>query len=96
MTEPLEPITFPYLTTEYLTGEFPQILFAAINNLSEVSLVAPYKLIGEQALSVDKATTLFTPVSNDACITFCAPNIFVFINSSGFYSAIGTCFNAAA
>ena len=29
--------------------------------MSEVSLVAPYKLIGEEALSVDRATILFTP-----------------------------------
>ncbi len=37
-----------------------QKLFAATNNLSDVSFVAPYKLIGEEALSVDKATTLET------------------------------------
>ena len=37
----------------------PLMLFAATNNLSEVSFVAPYKLIGLLALSVDKATTFF-------------------------------------
>ena len=34
------------------------MLLADINNLSEHSLVAPYKLIGEQALSVESAKTL--------------------------------------
>src|SRR5690606_13687273 len=52
ITDPLDPITFPYRTTENLIGLLPLILFAAINNLSEVSLVAPYRLIGAQALSV--------------------------------------------
>ena len=33
---------------------------AAIKSLSEQSLVAPYKLMGELALSVDKAITFFT------------------------------------
>jgi hypothetical protein len=41
ITEPLEPITFPYLTTENLIGLLPLILLAAINNLSEASFVAP-------------------------------------------------------
>jgi len=57
ITEPLEPITFPYRTTENVIGLAPRILFAAINNLSEASLVAPYKLIGAAALSVERATT---------------------------------------
>ena len=34
------------------------MLFAAVNNLSDASLVAPYKLMGLAALSVDKAITL--------------------------------------
>ena len=37
------------------------MLFAAINNLSEHNFVAPYKLTGAAALSVDKATTFLTP-----------------------------------
>ena len=57
ITEPLEPITFPYRTTENFINLLPLIPFAAMNNLSEVNLVAPYKLMGAQALSVDKATT---------------------------------------
>ena len=36
------------------------ILFAAMNNLSDVNFVAPYKFIGAQALSVERATTLDT------------------------------------
>ena len=66
----------------------PAEILAAINNLSEVNLVAPYKLIGAQALSVDKATTLVTLDSKAALITFSAPPIFVFTHSSGLYSAI--------
>ena len=37
----------------------PLILFAAINNLSDVSLVAPYKFIGAQALSLLKVQLHF-------------------------------------
>ena len=44
--------------------------FAAMNNLSEHNLVAPYKLIGLQALSVDSATTRSTLFSKAASITF--------------------------
>ena len=54
-TEPLDPITFPYLTIENLFLFDPVILFAAINILSEASLVEPYKFMGLAALSVDKA-----------------------------------------
>ena len=60
ITEPFDPITFPYLTTENFILFSPVILLAATNNLSDVSLVAPYKLIGAQALSVLNATTFFT------------------------------------
>ena len=67
-----------------------------INNLSDTSLVAPYKLIGFDALSVDKAIIFFTLFFIAARTIFSAPMIFVFINSVGLYSAAGTCFNAAA
>src|SRR5690606_5807434 len=87
ITEPLDPITFPYLTTENRIGLAPDILLAAMNNLSEVNFVAPYRLIGAHALSVDKATTRCTSVSKQASTTFCAPFILVFIHSSGLYSA---------
>ena len=53
ITEPFDPKTLPYRTTENLIGLFPLILLAAMNNLSEVNFVAPYKLIGAQAFSVD-------------------------------------------
>src|SRR6218665_4086 len=96
ITDPLEPITLPYLTTENLIGFQPVILLAATNSLSEASLVAPYKLIGAQALSVDNATTRSTSVSRQELITFSAPRTLVFTHSIGLYSAIGTCFIAAA
>ena len=66
-------MTLPYLTTENLISLLPLILFAAINNLSDVSLVAPYKFIGAQALSVDSATTLDTEELRLAKMTFSAP-----------------------
>ena len=43
-TDPLEPITLPYLTTEKVSCP-PTILFAEIKILSEASFVT-YKLIG--------------------------------------------------
>ena len=73
ITDPRDPITFPYLTTENLISLEPLMLLAAVNNLSEVSFVAPKRFIGAQALSVDNATTCFTPVCKAALITFCAP-----------------------
>ena len=66
------------------------MLFAAVNSLSEQSLVAPYKLMGAAALSVDKATTRLTPVSRQASTTFCAPKTLVLMNSKGLYSAVGS------
>ena len=59
ITLPLLPVTLPYLTTENLVLLFPAMLLAAIKSLSAQSLVAPYKLIGEEALSVDKSITFF-------------------------------------
>jgi hypothetical protein len=64
-TDPLLPRTFPYLTTENEVLLLPAILLADIKSLSEQSLVAPYKFTGATALSVDKANTLKTFLSND-------------------------------
>ena len=86
ITEPLDPITLPYLTTLNLTFLDPLILLAATNNLSEASFVAPYKLIGAHALSVESATTSLTPQVSAASITFSAPLIFVLMHSVGLYS----------
>jgi len=52
VTEPLETIILPYRTTVNLIGFYPVMLFAAIKSLSEVNLVATYKLMGAHALSV--------------------------------------------
>ena len=41
ITEPLEPITFPYLTTANLEGCSPEYALPATNSLSEVNFVAP-------------------------------------------------------
>ena len=63
---------------------------------SAQSFVAPYRLIGLEALSVDSATTRFTPASMQASMTFCDPWTLVWTNSNGLYSAVSTCFSAAA
>jgi len=47
-------------------------------------------------LSVDSATTRFTPARIEAWTTFAAPSTFVLMHSMGLYSAAGTCFSAAA
>ena len=60
ITEPLLPITFPYLTTLKDNFLFPIILLAAIINLSEQSFEAPYKFMGAAALSVERLITFFT------------------------------------
>ncbi len=95
-TDPLEPTTLPYLVTPKRVCLLPAILFAATKSLSLASLVAPYKFTGLQALSVLRAIHFLTPFSKQASMTFCAPCMFVFIHSIGLYSAIGTCFIAAA
>ena len=53
-------------------------------------------LIGDDALSVERAITFFTFASIDASITFWLPITLVFINSIGLYSPLSTCFSAAA
>ena len=57
-TEPLEPRTLPYLTTENIEPFFSKS-FADIINLSAASFVAPYKLTGLHALSVDNPIIRF-------------------------------------
>ena len=95
-TEPLDPTTFPYLTTENLIFLLPTILLAAVKILSDVSFVAPYKLIGSYALSVERAIIFFTFLCIAEETTFSAPSTFVLMHSIGLYSAISTCFKAAA
>ena len=57
------------------------MLLAAIKILSEQSFVAPYKFIGEEALSVERAITCLTEFSKQFSIKFWAPKTFVLINS---------------
>ena len=66
-------------TTENLIGFQPVILLAATNSLSEANFVAPYRLIGDTALSVDKEIIFSTLFSMAASTTFCDPTIFVLI-----------------
>src|SRR3546814_18794984 len=89
-------MTFPSRTTETRQPPAPDRLLAATKILSEASLVAPYRLIGLAALSVDSAITLVTPLRIAAFTTFSAPSMLVRTHSNGLYSAIGTCFRAAA
>ena len=53
-------------------------------------------MIGLAALSVESATTRDTPAEMAALTTFSAPMTLVLMHSKGLYSAMGTCFNAAA
>ena len=53
-------ITLPYLTTENEVSFDPLKLFADINSLSAHNLDAPYKLIGEEALSVESKIHFLT------------------------------------
>ena len=71
-------------------------MVAETNSLSATSLVAPYRLIGLDALSVESAMTFLTPASIAASTTFCEPVMLVAMNSEGLYSAVSTCFSAAA
>ncbi|MNP72738.1 hypothetical protein D3C76_1693470 [compost metagenome] len=64
--------------------------------MSDASLVAPYRLIGLLALSVDNATTRLMPLSMHASIRFMAPLMLVLMHSNGLYSAVGTILVAAA
>ncbi len=52
--------------------------------------------MGFAALSVERATTRFTPAAIAAFTTFSAPMTLVLMHSKGLYSAVGTCFRAAA
>ena len=71
----LIPATFPYLTTENLVVLLLSEKFAEINNLSATSFVAPYKLIGFDALSVESIIDFFTLALIDALIIFSVLNI---------------------
>src|SRR3546814_5066844 len=68
-------MTFPSRTTETRQPPAPDRLLAATKILSEASLVAPYRLIGLAALSVDSAITLVTPLRIAAFTTFSAPSM---------------------
>src|SRR5690606_6336366 len=96
ITEPREPITLPYRTTEKRVPCSPEYELEATNSLSEASFVAPYRFIGELALSVDKATQPLMLWSMQASMTFIAPLILVLMHSNGLYSAVGTILVAAA
>ena len=64
--------------------------------MSASNFVAPYKFIGELALSVDKEINCSTLLSIQLSTTFCVPKTLVFIVSKGLYSLDGTCLKAAA
>ena len=49
-----------------LVESFPEIALPSINIFSAQSLVAPYRLIGLTALSVERAITFFTFASTAA------------------------------
>ena len=71
-TEPLEPTTLPYLTTENLMSLFPTKLFAATNSLSDANFEAPYKLTG---------VTAVTPVNLYGASKLASDKLFVAANN---------------
>jgi hypothetical protein len=81
ITDPLDPITFPYLVIQIV------VVFASLDlataTFSIIALLIPIALIGYTALSVLRTTTLLTPLAVAASRTFCVPKIFVFKASMG-------------
>src|SRR6516164_364254 len=70
-------------------------LLDATNIFSAHNFVAPYKLSGLTALSVDKAITFLTPAAIAALQTFSLPITLVITASNGLYSHEGTILRAA-
>ena len=66
-----------------------------MKSLSAVNFVEPYKLSGDDALSVLSATTFLILFFIQTFIKFCEPIIFVCTTSKGLYSANSTCLSAA-
>src|SRR5256885_9854057 len=96
MTLPRLPTTFPYRTQLNRMSLAPAYELLWMNSFSAHSFVAPYRLIGFTALSVLRATTLWTPRSRAASMTLRAPKTFVMMASMGLYSQAGTLFAAPA
>src|SRR6266404_4465195 len=95
VTLPRLPTTLPYLTTLKVVRPADRLL-AATKIFSAASFVAPYRLSGLTALSVDSAMTFGTRAAIAARQTFSAPFMFVITASNGLYSHVGTIFMAAA
>ncbi len=94
ITEPLEPITLPYLVPQK-TVLF-KVLDLDIITFSINALLIPIALIGYAALSVLRITTFFRSYFSAAFNTLLVPKILVLTASRGKNSHDGTCFNAAA
>jgi len=85
-------------TMQYRPAKREQMMKPVLGAAAVMAAMATLGLavIGPAALSVLSAITRVTLRSMAASITFAAPSTFVFTASSGLYSAVGTCFNAAA
>ena len=94
ITDPLLPITLPYLTTENLKS-FPTKLLAAINNLSDVSFDAHTNLL-EKKLYPCLMQLLFLRCYTHMHQLHFARQVHLSLQLRRLYSAMGTCFNAVA
>src|SRR3972149_11435540 len=92
--EPVEPTTFPYLAT-VKTDELHEDASGCHKRSIDI-LVAPYRFIGQTALSVLMATIRLTPATHAALATFREPRTLVSIHSDTLHSADGICLYAAA
>ena len=64
--------------------------------LSFLDSVATKRLTGQNAVSVNRANSFFTPVSMLPSMAFSEPIVFVFTYSMGLYSSVSTCFRETA
>ncbi len=91
------PSTLPNRT---VTQRMPPPARAAMSSdcayISASRLLAPIRLDGFTALSVEISTVAAVPAARAASTTMRVPTALVINPSSGFASTIGTCFSAAA
>ena len=85
---PLEPRTFPNLTTtNFVADPSPR----AWRNRSATSFEAPITPVGLTALSVERATNVFTPCASARSASPAVARMLFSIASTGCPWSIGTC-----
>src|SRR5437763_358551 len=74
-TLPREPQTLPYATAPKIPPSLPRYLFAESQRRSATSLVAPYRVEGPRALSLETKMAFRTPVAIQAEMTLAVPSM---------------------